>query len=540
MSIFKKLNQLLNKIIYISDFTYVKNKTLRILASIVLANFSVALDILIIICFSNILIGEISYQNIFIIQSIEFIEKYEIIFPFLVIFRFSFLFLEKTNLEFLSLNVQQNLKNNLIKQVFDKKNLSTSDVYYFVNTVTTAVGQFYKSFSYFLNYFVQSLVYSIFLFITKPELFAIFIFAGVLIIWPTKYFVSKGKSYQHISFNEDQDVNKLILRIVDNLFLIKILSTIENELDRFRNKTKKYIRAQKNNNLFGGLNSIFPSMFTLLVLSIVLVSFDVSNLISLEFIAILIRLFQSLGLMNNGIGLVLNSSVYVEELYKFNELNPDINKESYKVNSNLSKVIKFNNVEFKYFNSDESIFDNLNLEFEKNKHTVITGPNGSGKSTLLGLIAGLYTPSKGLVEVNTEDIGYVGVTPLVFEGSIRENLLYGNNRQISDNELQSLLKEFNFFNEGGYDLDFTINNKILSSGQLQKISFMRSLLNNTQLLLLDESTSNIDSVSKKHIKEILKNRKITVINCTHNIEDFDYDERLVISVENSKREIRKF
>ena len=68
------------------------------------------------------------------------------------------------------------------------------------------------------------------------------------------------------------------------------------------------------------------------------------------------------------------------------------------------------------------------------------------------------------------------------------------NRQISDNELQSLLKEFNFFNEGGYDLDFTINNKILSSGQLQKISFMRSLLNNTQLLLLDESTSNIDSV----------------------------------------------
>ena len=158
---------------------------------------------------------------------------------------------------------------------------------------------------------------------------------------------------------------------------------------------------------------------------------------------------------------------------------------------------------------------------------------------MLGLIAGLYTPSKGLVEVNTEDIGYVGVTPLVFEGSIKENLLYGNNRQISDNELQSLLKEFNFFNEGGYDLDFTINNKILSSGQLQKISFMRSLLNNTQLLLLDESTSNIDSVSKKHIKEILKNRKITVINCTHNIEDFDYDERLVISVENSKKRNKK-
>ena len=539
MTIYKKIKELVEKIKYISDFTFVKNKTLRILASIMLANLSVALDILIIITFSNILIGEISYENQLIISLIKFIEENSYIFPILVIFRFAFLFVEKTNLEFLSLNVQENLKNNLIKQVFMKKNMSTSDIYYFVNNVSLAVGQFYKSFAYFLNYFFQSAVYAIFLFITKPDLFIIFIFAGIFIIGPTKYFVTKGKNFQHTSFVENQTLNKLIERIVDNIFIIKILSTIDDELDRFKAKTKNFIKAEKYNNVFGGLNSIFPSMVTIFVLSIILVSFDVANLISLEFIAILIRLFQSLGLMNSGIGLVLNSSVYVEELYKFNTLNPYINQDNYQQNKKLKNVVEFDDVSFKYYNSDETIFENLNLTFSNNVHTVITGPNGSGKSTLLGLIAGLYTASSGYVNINTSKIGYVGVTPLVFEGTIKENLLYGNSNQIDDEDLIKLMDEFNFFNNEKYNLDYKVNNKTLSSGQLQKISFMRSLLNDSKLLLLDESTSNIDVKSKAHIKNILNEREISVINCTHNVEDFDYQERYIITVDEDSRIIKK-
>ncbi len=534
-----KFKELLNKIFYVSDFTNVENKTLRILASIIFANLSVALDIFIIITFSNILIGEISYENQIIILAIDFISEYEFIFPILVILRFSFLFFEKTNLEFLALNVQENLKNNLIKQVFEKKNMSTSDIYYFINQVSTAIGQFYKSFSYFLNYFFQSGVYAVFLFVTKPNLFVIFLVGGIFIIGPTKYFVTKGKNYQHTSFVENQNLNKLIERIVDNLFIIKILSTIENELDRFKDKTKKYINADKYNNVFGGLNSIFPSMFTIFILSIVLVSFDLSQQISLEFIAILIRLFQSLGLMNNGIGLLFNSSVYVEELYKFNRINEDFNKKNYLVNSNINNMVVFNNVNFRYFNSEDDIFDDLNIEFKEGIQTVITGPNGSGKSTLLGLVAGIYTPSKGLVSIKTSNIGYVGVTPLVFDGTIKENLLYGNNKLIEDHKLYEIIEEFNFFGNDKISLEYQVNNKSLSSGQLQKISFMRSLLNDTKLLLLDESTSNIDVESKSHIKDILKQKQITVINCTHNIEDFDYQEHYIVTIQSGKRTVTK-
>ena len=351
--------------------------------------------------------------------------------------------------------------------------------------------------------------------------------------------VEGGKSLSLGLEFENQNLNKLIERIVDNLFIIKILSTIENELDRFKDKTKKYINADKYNNVFGGLNSIFPSMFTIFILSIVLVSFDLSQQISLEFIAILIRLFQSLGLMNNGIGLLFNSSVYVEELYKFNRINEDFNKKNYLVNSKINNMVVFNNVNFRYFNSEDDIFDDLNIEFKEGIQTVITGPNGSGKSTLLGLVAGIYTPSKGLVSIKTSNIGYVGVTPLVFDGTIKENLLYGNNKLIEDHKLYEIIEEFNFFGNDKISLEYQVNNKSLSSGQLQKISFMRSLLNDTKLLLLDESTSNIDVESKSHIKDILKQKQITVINCTHNIEDFDYQEHYLVTIQSGKRTVTK-
>ena len=85
------------------------------------------------------------------------------------------------------------------------------------------------------------------------------------------------------------------------------------------------------------------------------------------------------------------------------------------------------------------------------------------------------------------------------------------------------------------DLDKTVNNKTLSSGQLQKISFIRSLLSDVDILLLDESTSNLDENSRKLIFELLNKSEITIINSTHNHQDFEYDEHLKIVIKDEKR-----
>ena len=100
-----------------------------------------------------------------------------------------------------------------------------------------------------------------------------------------------------------------------------------------------------------------------------------------------------------------------------------------------------------------------------------------------------------------------------------------------------LIKEFELFNNEERGLDTIIDRKSLSSGQMQKISFIRSLLAETKLLLLDESTSNLDIETKELIFKILRNKDITILNSTHNKEDFEYDNHIKINYVGEKREI---
>ena len=200
-------------------------------------------------------------------------------------------------------------------------------------------------------------------------------------------------------------------------------------------------------------------------------------------------------------------------------------------------ILKIENVSFAYFNSEEKIFENLNLNIERNTHTILTGPNGSGKSTLLGLIAGVFYSQKGNVTTHNKKFGYIGATPLIFSGTLRENLMYGNDSDIKDEEIINYLKNFDTFKEeNNYDLNKLIDNKSLSSGQMQKIAFIRALLSDIDILLLDESTANLDDKSRDMIFEILSKRKITIINSTHDPENFKgVDNYIKIQIENEKR-----
>ena len=205
------------------------------------------------------------------------------------------------------------------------------------------------------------------------------------------------------------------------------------------------------------------------------------------------------------------------------------NSKNYILNKNQESsdlAVKIENAEFRYFNAEKNIFSKLNIDIQKNKHTIITGPNGSGKSTLLGLISGVLYPTKGSVSVNSDKFGYVGANPLILNNSLRENLMYGNNKKISDEELVNYLKLFKTFeNEERYNLEIEVSNKSLSSGQMQKIAFIRTLVYGVDILILDESTANLDSDSKKVIYKIIEDLNITIINSTHNHNElisYDY------------------
>ena len=460
--------------------------------------------------------------------------------PIIVVLRFASNFVEKANILSLQLQVEKNLRVYLIKEVYKKGNYSVADATFYINTLSGHVGYFYGALTSFLNSCVQIMIYSTFLLSTNLETIGIFALGGLILFFPTRTLLRLGRKYMHEAWTNAQETGRDVQRVVDNIFLIKILGTSDKEIERYDLTTKKLQDSQLKNQIFGTINSLMPNFITVFTISILFIFTNLTKTITLEFLGVTLRLVQTLGALNTSLNMMINSQVHLSKFIEL-ESNKLIERPGYfSVDTNLTKSIIMKGIKFKYFNSDEYIFDNLDLEIERNKHTIITGPNGSGKSTLLGLISKVFYPEKGEIKLNTDDIGYVGVTPLIIDGSLKDNLLYGNSSPKTDDEIMSLIKEFELFNNDERGLNTLIDRKSLSSGQMQKISFIRSLLGETKLLLLDESTSNLDIETKQLIFNILKNKDITIVNSTHNKEDFEYDYHIKINYVGDKRKIINF
>ena len=143
--------------------TNVNKKKLRILFSVLLANFTVLFDILVILVFAYIIEDSNSEPSIYI----KFIIENIYLLPFLVVLRFLFIYVERINIQSLQLQVEENLRTHLMKEVFEKSNYSVADAYFYVNELSRNVSYFYGSIASSLNYFLQILVYSVYLLVTS-------------------------------------------------------------------------------------------------------------------------------------------------------------------------------------------------------------------------------------------------------------------------------------------------------------------------------------------------------------------------------------
>jgi len=531
----KNLRLIAKDVITISRITKVTKKKLRLLLSVFLSNITVLADILIILVFASLLTPGDNQESIYYLF-IKFILDNIILLPLLVILRTIIVLAEKVNIHSLQLQVEKNLKMYILNEIYKKGNYSIADATFYINTLSGHLSYFYGALAGMANNIIQIIVYSTFLIYTDVQTISVFVLGGILMFFPTRFLLNKARHYMHSSYTFAQETGRDIQRVIQNLFLIKILRTNRSELELYNSTITRFQQAQFRNLAYGTLNHLFPNFITIFTISILVAFFNFAKYLTLEFLGITLRLVQTIGNANGTLNMLVNSSVHIEKFIQFENNKLEINPEYYKQGLDISNAVELNGVSFKYFNSDEIIFNNLNLSFSKNKHTILTGPNGSGKSTLLGIISQIYYPENGEVTLSAKKIGYVGVTPLIIDGSLRENLLYGNNNnEISDEKLINLLREFKLFDDDNYDLNYEVSNRNLSSGQMQKISFMRSLLSDVDLLLLDESTSNLDTTSRELIFNILKEKSLTIINSTHNHEEFKYDEHYKIEYKNEER-----
>ena len=526
----KSIRNSLDNILYVSRKSSIKNKKIKIFFSLVLSNLSVLFDIFIILYFSYLLSSKstIELNSIYRVV-LEFLFENDYLMILIVILRFSFFYLEKVIIQKLTLEIRESLRSYLLKEIYNRGNYSIADSTFYVNELTIHISYFYNAFAKILTYPIQLFVYVFFLIDSNFEFSSYLLVLGIIIYFPTRLLLKQARKYIHISYEKSKKISQDIQKIIDNMFLIKILKTSDLELSRFKKVSRSYESAQFKNFNFSTINSIFPTFFATSVFVIALLNKSIIKLITLEFIGVTLRLVQTLGNLNNSLNALINSQVHIEKLMEF-ESDKEIMLSPLVVDKNMkeSVAIKVENVNFKYFGSTEYMFENLSLNIEKNKHTVITGLNGTGKSTLIGLMSGIYFATEGSVKVFSDNFGYVGPNPLIIDSSIRENLRYGNSNDISDDKLNEYIKLFDLFNGEAPNLDMRINNKSLSSGQMQKISFIRVMLADVDVLFLDESTSNLDIDTKNKIYSVLKKLEITVINSTHSKEDFEYDFHLNI------------
>jgi len=537
--IFNKFKIFIDDLLRVSRVITTKKKKRRIFFLAVVNNLFVFFDILIILFFSKIFSEEINVNN----KLIEVILDNTYILPIIVVLRFFAQYIERIVITKLKHDIEIDLKTLLLKEVFNRGNFSTSDAYFYVNELTVHIGGFYSTFATFFGSVIQISVFSIYLIRSNFNLVLVFLIGSAVLAIPTIYLTKLGRKYAHLSYNFTNEISDDIEKVLDNFYLIKIVKKVGIEVEHFNQNLNKLYNTRLNDIRVGTLNFIMPNFVTLFGLSVILVFFNFVKILTLDFIGILLRLFQSLGQVNKNLHLVSAYHVWIEKLYNVLTSQEKINFDNFQLVDEISEkkeAVKFNNVNFRYFNSESNIFDNLNIEFLKNKHTIITGPNGSGKSTILGLCAGILHPNEGKIISTSSKFGYVGATPLIIRGSLRDNINYGKENNINDEVIYEYIEKFKLFKEkDSLGLDSVVSNKTLSMGQMQKIAFIRSLTSDAEILMLDESTSNLDSDTRIFIYDVIKNLDLTIINSTHTFKDsFSYDHHIEIFIENDQRKIR--
>ena len=228
---------------------------------------------------------------------------------------------------------------------------------------------------------------------------------------------------------------------------------------------------------------------------------------------------------------ITRSLALFERLFEYFDLEPDIKDSKNAVNvGKLQGNIEFKNVSFSY-NENQKILNNISFSIHTGETFALAGSSGAGKSTLITLLPRLYDVSSGKITIDgidirkmtqqslRENIGMVTQDTYLFNASILENLRYAN-KDASFEEIVEACKRANihdFIDSLPEKYDTLVGNRglRLSGGEKQRISIARVILKNPPIIILDEATSSLDSISESYIQKaiepLLKDRTALVV-----------------------------
>ena len=379
------------------------------------------------------------------------------------------------------------------------------------------------------------------------------IFLGVVVLISIVLFIILFLSSKKVVLIQKK-VDELVTLTNDSLNGMRVIKAFNNEkveVNKFKNKTKSYYDEMKSVNFINALTN--PLTFLIINIAILLVVYFSKDQIIYEGILTTGELTSLIQYLNQCfVALIAVSNLviiftrafsskkrvdYLLNLKEDLENNPKFAPFSIQNGENL---IKFDDVSFHYNEGENNVVKNLNFDIFKGEKVGIIGGTGSGKTTLIKLIERFFDRSNGTIFYKSKDIkdydlnalhqeiSLVNQKAVLFKGTIRSNLQIAK-KDATEEEMIEALKEacaYDFIKKFPDFLDHEVeeSGKNFSGGQRQRLSIARALLKKSEILILDDSTSALDYLTEKELKNnvfhksdlttlVIAQRVSSIINC---------------------------
>ena len=371
--------------------------------------------------------------------------------------------------------------------------------------------------------------------------------AVLLIAWFQKHLITLNRKIREINSRITGEFNEGITGAASIKSLV-----VEDKINRdFQEETKTMKSTSIRATHYSALLTSLVTMFSMIALAIVLWRGGILTMGGVllvgtlsAFMSYAIGMIDPITNILNTISALIAIQVNIERLTNLLETQSDVSDtpeviEKYgdtfhPKRQNFEPLygdVEFRDVSFRYPDGQEMVLSHFNLKVPQGTNVAIVGETGAGKSTLVNLVCRFYEPTEGQVLIDGRDvrersqlwlhsnIGYVLQTPHLFSGTVRENLRYGK-PDATDEEIMEALRLVSAEDvvrrmENGLDSEVGEGGDMLSTGEKQLLSFARAILADPRILVLDEATASIDTVTEKKIQNaiaaVIKGRTSFVI-----------------------------
>ena len=340
-------------------------------------------------------------------------------------------------------------------------------------------------------------------------------------------------------FGGHQAVSQGILNIIESISVIKSFNreTIEanRQADLQRNMTDLQLNTRKQSFLFNGLKSFLEQIGTVLIiiLTAYLVLIDYPGM-SIGKIMYHVMLFANVSApirQRHRIYDDMNDAlIYAEGFFGILHADHEVEDTGKHHPATVKGDFELNGVDFTYSNGTQALFD-VSMHIESGKITALVGLSGAGKSTIVNLLDKFYHPGKGSIKLDgvelkdwdtqwlRDNVGLVLQKNHIFDGSIEENIKYGNPQATHEEVVKAAKQAYIYDQITQLPNGFETSALQLSGGQQQRIAIARMFIKNPPIIFLDEPTASLDAIATEQIKASIDAIKAgrTVIIISHNI-----------------------